>query len=195
MTARSQHRPVPMPVTTERLVLRLFTPDDLDDVYAYQSLDEVARYLLRPPLTRDECARSLAQRAAGTEWTEDGDALVLAVCRAGTPGVVGELVLKLASARGRQAEIGWIFNPSYAGHGYATEAARATASLAFTHLNVHRLFARLDARNTASARICERLGMRHEAHLIENDLDDEGWSDEYVYATLAREWKERGSTT
>jgi RimJ/RimL family protein N-acetyltransferase len=177
------------PVTTKRLVLRRWTPDDLDDLYAYQSLPEVARYLYRPPLTREQCAQSLARRAAGTAWAEAGDDVVFAVCRAGEPGVVGEVVLKLADARARQAEIGWIFHPAHGGRGYATEAARAAASLAFTDLGVHRLFARLDVLNTPSVRVCERLGMRREAHLVENDLDGDRWGSEYVYAVLAREWQ------
>ncbi|MCX5134463.1 GNAT family N-acetyltransferase [Streptomyces sp. NBC_00340] len=178
-----------LPVATERLTLRPFTQDDLDDLHAYQSLPDVARHLFRPPLTRDQCARSLTRRAAGTAWAEDGDDLVVAVCETDGTTVVGEIVLKLASARARQAEIGWVFHPAYGGRGYATEAARATASLAFAELNVHRLFARLDVLNTGSVRVCERLGMRREAHFIENDLDGERWADEYVYATLAREWK------
>jgi RimJ/RimL family protein N-acetyltransferase len=178
-----------LPVRTERLALRLFTPVDLDDLHAYQGLPEVARYLYREPLTREQCAQSLSRRAGGTAWAEDGDDLVLAVCPVGEARVAGEVVLKLASARARQAEIGWILNPAYAGHGYATEAARATAGLAFAELGVHRLFARLDVLNTGSVSVCERLGMRREAHLVENDLDDGRWGSEYVYATLAREWK------
>ncbi|WP_338682634.1 GNAT family N-acetyltransferase [Streptomyces acidiscabies] len=175
-------------LTTDRLHLRLFTPDDLDDLYAYQGLPEVARYLYRPPLSREQCVESLARRAKGSSWSEDGDSLVLAVCRRGEPEVVGEIVLKLASARARQTEIGWIFNPAHSGRGYATEAARAGAGLAFGELRTHRLYARMDTLNTGSARIAERLGMRREAHLIENDLNGESWGSEYVYAMLAREW-------
>jgi RimJ/RimL family protein N-acetyltransferase len=182
-----------LPVTTERLVLRLFTPDDLDDLYAYQSLPEVARYLYRPPLTREECVRTLERRAAGTAWAEDDDSLALAVCRADEPGVVGEVVLKPASVRARQAEIGWVLNPAHGGRGYAAEAARAAAALAFDELGVHRLFARLDVLNTGSVRVCERLGMRREAHLVENDLDGARWGSEYVYAMLAREWTSGGA--
>ncbi|MGW3075689.1 GNAT family N-acetyltransferase [Kitasatospora sp. NPDC001132] len=178
-----------LPVSTERLLLRPFTPDDLDDLHAFQGLPEVARYLYRPPLTREQCVQSLTRRAAGTAWSEDGDDLVVAVCPAGEAKVVGEVVLKLASASARQVEIGWSFNPAYGGRGYATEAARAVAALAFAELGAHRIFARLDVLNTGSMRVCERLGMRREAHLVENDLDGERWGSEYVYATLAREWK------
>ncbi|MFD4658272.1 GNAT family N-acetyltransferase [Kitasatospora sp. NPDC058444] len=178
-----------LPFGTERLLLRPFTPDDVDDLYAYQSLPDVARYLYRPPLTREQCTQTLTRRAAGTAWAEDGDALAVAVCPVGEAKVVGEVTLKLASARACQAEIGWTFNPAYSGRGYATEAARATAELAFAELGVHRLFARLDVLNAGSVRVCERLGMRREAHLVENDLDEDRWGSEYVYATLAREWK------
>ncbi|MFJ9736834.1 GNAT family N-acetyltransferase [Streptomyces sp. NPDC101166] len=187
MTAVSRH--VPLPITTERLVLRLFTSGDIDDRHAYQSLPEVARHLYRPPLTREDCAESIAARADGTAWQADGDVLLLAVCRADEPGVVGEVVLTLRSARARQAEIGWVFNPECAGRGYATEAARALLSTAFDRLGVHRVFARLDVANTASVRVCERLGMRREAHLVDNDLDGDRWGSEYVYAVLAYEWK------
>ncbi|GAB2745782.1 GNAT family N-acetyltransferase [Kitasatospora kifunensis] len=187
MTAVSPY--VPAAIATERLVLRLFTSGDVDDRHSYQCLPEVARYLYRPPLTRAGCAESIAARAGGTAWQSDGDALLLAVCRAEQPGVVGEVVLTLATARARQAEIGWIFHPRYAGQGYATEAARALASLAFAQLGVHRLFARLDVLNTASVRVCERLGMRREAHLVDNDLDGDRWGSEYIYATLAHEWQ------
>ncbi|MEU5088961.1 GNAT family N-acetyltransferase [Streptomyces sp. NPDC021356] len=88
---------IQLPVATERLVLRGFTPDDLDGLYAYQRLPEVARYLYRPPFTREQCERSLARRAAGTAWAEDGDNLVVAVCRAEDAVLVGEVVLKLAN--------------------------------------------------------------------------------------------------
>ncbi|MER6605307.1 GNAT family N-acetyltransferase [Streptomyces sp. NPDC000927] len=120
-----------LPFSTERLLSRPFTPDDLDDLYAYQGIPEVARYLYRPPLTREQCAQSLTRRAAGTAWAEDGDDLVVAVCPADGAKVVGEVVLKLTSARARQVEIGWNFNPAYGGRGYAIEAARATAAPAF----------------------------------------------------------------
>ncbi|MEU8577069.1 GNAT family N-acetyltransferase [Streptomyces asoensis] len=185
---KAEPRHVPATVTTERLVLRLFTPRDADDRYAYQSLPEVARYLYRTPLTREGCAESIAARADGTAWESDGDVLLLAVCRADEPGVVGEVVLTLSNAAARQAEIGWVFHPRYAGRGYATEAARALVGLAFSRLGVHRVFARLDVLNSASVRVCERLGMRREAHLVDNDLDGERWGSEYVYAVLDHEW-------
>ena len=48
--------------------------------------------------------------------------------------------------------------------------------------------ANCDDRNLASVRLMERLGMRREAHYIENFWDGEGWAGEYWYALLRREW-------
>ncbi|AYN43392.1 N-acetyltransferase [Streptomyces dangxiongensis] len=156
-------------------------------MYAYQSLSEVARYLYRPPRTRQDCADAIARVSTATAWAHDGDTLTLAVCRNDSRHVIGEILLKLADARARQVEIGWVFHPAHSGRGYATEAARAAAVAAFGPLRAHRLFARLDTRNGASVRLCERLGMRREAHLVENDLDATGWGSEYIYAALSHE--------
>ncbi|MFD7529409.1 GNAT family N-acetyltransferase [Streptomyces sp. NPDC059849] len=173
------------PLKTDRLTLRLFAESGLDDMYAYQGLPEVARYLYRPPRDRARCAEAIERIGQGTHWKEDSDSLTLAVCRRDAPGVIGEVMVSLSAAQAAQAETGWVFPPDHGGRGYATEAALALRDLAFQQLSVHSLFARVDADNAASMRICERLSMRREAHLVENDRDDRG--SEYIYATLARE--------
>ncbi|MFC0597555.1 GNAT family N-acetyltransferase [Streptomyces palmae] len=176
-----------LPLTTDRLLLRLFTAEDVDDMHAYQGLASVARYLYRPPRTRERCVEVIDRIATATAWEQDGDSLTLAVCRQDRPGVIGEVVVTLTHARARQVEIGWVFHPGHHGRGYASEAALALARAAFDHLGAHRLYARLDAENTGSARVCERLGMRKEAHLVESDLDGTRWGSECIYAALAHE--------
>ncbi|GAA3720746.1 GNAT family N-acetyltransferase [Streptomyces tremellae] len=179
-----------LPLTTDRLLLRPFVPEDPEDIdgmYAYHRLPEVARHLYRPPRTREQCAAVVTDAATLPTWENDGDALILAAERAVAPGVIGEIVLRCASAHARQTEIGWTLHPAHGGRGYATEAAAALAAFAFDTLRTHRLFARLDVENTASARLCGRLGMRREAHLVENDLDGDRWGSEYVYAALTHE--------
>jgi RimJ/RimL family protein N-acetyltransferase len=88
----------------------------------------------------------------------------------------------------RQGEIGFVFHPDHQGHGYATEAARALIDHAFEHYGLHRVYGRLEPRNLASARVLEKLGMRREAHLIENEWIKGEWQSEAIYALLAREW-------
>ncbi|UCR88823.1 GNAT family N-acetyltransferase [Mycetocola spongiae] len=177
-----------VPRPTERLILRRFEPANAADMHAYRGLPDVARYLYQAPLTLADCERKIATVAPATRWQEDGDSLLFAVGRPEDTRILGEVVITLTSAAARQTEIGWIFHPEFHGRGYALEAARALRDYGFTTLGAHRIFARLDADNAASARLCERLGMRREAHLIENDLTPEGaWGSEYIYALLASE--------
>ena len=100
--------------------------------------------------------------------------------------VVGEGMLKRAAGPG-QVEIGYALHPEAAGRGLATEAARAVLDVAFTGYGFHRVFARIDEENGPSVRVAERLGMRCEARLVENDVRDGAWSTEVVYALLDRE--------
>lgn len=67
------------PITTDRLLLRPFTLDDLDDVYAYQSLPEVARYLYWEPRNREEVRAALAAKTRQAALDDSNDRLVLAV--------------------------------------------------------------------------------------------------------------------
>jgi RimJ/RimL family protein N-acetyltransferase len=181
-----------LPLRTKRLALRRAGWDDVDDVLAYQQRPDVVKYLYRPPLTR-EAVRERVEKAAQAVFEKAGDDLSLVVERQDQPGVIGETVLKWASDGARQAEVGYVFNPAYGGNGYATEAALATMQVGFEQFGFHRIFARVDSENVASANVCRRLGMRQEAHLIESDVReaDGVWGSELVFAMLDREWSER----
>ncbi|WP_078894028.1 GNAT family N-acetyltransferase [Streptomyces sp. CT34] len=177
------------PLRTERLDLRPVRLDDFAAVHAYQRLPEVCRYLYSSP--RDEAASRawVSDMATRTTLRESGDSLRLAVVVRETGALVGDVSFVYTSRRHRQGRIGYVFHPDHTGHGYATEASRALLKLGFEDLRLHRIQAELDGRNTASARLLERLGMRREGHLRENEFLDGAWSDEVIYAMLAREWR------
>jgi RimJ/RimL family protein N-acetyltransferase len=184
------------PLDTERLVLRTFTPDDLDDSFAYQSRDDVTQYLLFDPLTRDEVAERIANRTAAVSLENDGDWLILAIelktARDASPTVIGDITVRLKSAADGTAEIGWVTHPDYHRRGYTAEAARAVLDVLFRDVELHRVYAELDPRNEASIALCLRLGMREEAHFVEDVFVKGEWADTGVYAVLAREYLEVG---
>ncbi len=177
------------PLRTARLMLRPYVIGDLDALHDIQSRPEVTRYLLYDVRDRDQVRKVLQERiqADGLER----DAVDLAVVLPETGALIGDVVLFLRSRVHRQGEIGYLFHPDYGGRGYATEAARALLGLAFGHYGLHRVVGRIDARNTASARVLERLGMRREAHFVQNEIVKGEWSDEVVYAMLEDEWRTR----
>ena len=76
----------------------------------------------------------------------------------------------------------------HSGRGYAIEAARVVLGVAFGEFGPHRVTGSCDARNLASARLMERLGMRREAHFRSNEYVKDEWCDELVYAILREEW-------
>jgi RimJ/RimL family protein N-acetyltransferase len=182
-----------LPIRTERLLLRLYTEDDLGDVYDIQSRPDVARYLYWGVRDRAQARGSLAMKIAASGLSEEGDNLTLAVVLPETGKVIGDVLLIWVSRDHRQGEIGYIFHPDFGGRGYATEAAEVVLRLGFEAYGLHRVVGRLDARNTASARVLERLGMRREAHLVQNEMVKGEWTDEVVYAMLEDEWRARAA--
>jgi RimJ/RimL family protein N-acetyltransferase len=179
------------PLRTERLLLRPFTDDDVDDVVAYHSLPEVVRYLYWEVRDRNQVRELLVQRRQRARLAEEGDVATLAVVLQETGRVIGEVNLHWVSEVHRQGEFGFVFHPDFHGHGYAAEAASRLLDLAFDSLDLHRVYGRADAQNVASAALMRRLGMRQEAHFVQNEIFKGAWGDEVVFAILAQEWARR----
>jgi len=179
------------PLRTQRLLLRPYAHGDVDGLYAYQRLPEVHRYLYTEPRTRAEVEAIVAERAGLAVLTETDKAITLVAELAQTGELVGDCMLFWRSQEHEQGEVGYVFNPAYHGRGYATEAVGALLRLGFEGLGLHRIAGHLDARNTASARVLERAGLRREAHLVENEFVKGEWADELIYGILRREWEAR----
>lgn len=177
------------PVLTDRLSLRLFREDDLDAFHAIQSREDVVRYLYWEPQSRAEAAEMLGRRRLQQAIDKEGDGLALAADLRATGELIGHFSLFFRSAQHGEGEVGFILHPDHHGQGYAVEGARVMLRFGFEALGLHRIIGRCDARNAASARVMERLGMRREAHLVENEFVKSEWADELAYAILDREWR------
>ncbi|MCS5717405.1 GNAT family N-acetyltransferase [Herbiconiux sp. CPCC 205763] len=177
------------PVATARLDLRPHRLDDLDDLHRYHSDPEVVRYIPWPVRTLDETRTALESRTHQGVVFEPGQWLVLAMEVRETGRVIGEVLLKYDSETDARGELGYAMAADMAGQGYATEAARAVLALAFDDFGLHRVIARLDARNAASARLLHRLGMRQEALFRQDEWFKEEWTDTLVFAMLGEEWR------
>lgn len=160
-------------------------------MYAYHRLPEVARFLMWPPREREQVVAALKYRIEHPTIEREGDVLVLAVVHQETGTLLGDVNLAWQSAWNRTGELGFVFDPAHHGHGYAGEAAVEMLRLGFEQMGLHRIIGRADARNTASARLMNRLGLRKEAHFVRNELVKGEWADEVVFAMLADEWAAR----
>jgi RimJ/RimL family protein N-acetyltransferase len=177
------------PRRTDRLVLRPPTVDDAQATWRIRRLESVRRWLPEAPtsLAPHRCKSEQPTRLATTVVVLlDGQ-------------IIGDLTLRVEDAWGqnevahlarqKQARVAWLFDPHFAGQGYATEAARELIKVCFHELALRRVVASCFADDTASWRLMERIGMRREAHAIEDALLRTGqWADTFTYAASSSTW-------
>ena len=142
---------------TDRLILRMLRPSDLDD-YAEMCADpDVMRYIGDgQPLVRSMAWRNLALMLG--HWSLRGYGLWGAADRCS-----GALVGRIGfwNPEGWPGfELGWMLRRSYWGRGYATEGARAALDFAFDHLAQPQVISLIHPENAASIRVAQRLGER-----------------------------------
>jgi RimJ/RimL family protein N-acetyltransferase len=176
------------PIQTRRLLLRPLELSDAEALLAYRSLPEVCRFVPFEPMSLDVIRARISGDWSNQSLDDEGQGLMLGVVRRDTGELIGDVILFWRSREHRGGEIGYVFNPAAAGHGYATEAAHALLHLGFDDLDLRRMIARLDARNNASAQVLRRLGMGQEAYLVQNEWFKGEWSDELDFAILRDEW-------
>jgi RimJ/RimL family protein N-acetyltransferase len=179
----------PMQLATERLILRDYAPGDLDALYAIDADPAVAQMRGGTAVVearyRERFAAALARQSASPRLHYD-----FAILAAAERSVVGHCFLHIANARTGAGELGYFLHPSAWGRGLASEAAGRLLRLGFEDLGLHRISAGCVATNAASARVLEKIGMRHEGRLREDRLTDAGERlDTLLYAALAREWR------
>lgn len=173
------------PRRTARLTIRPPLPADLDEVFAYRSDPEVARWLSAMPDSVETLAERFLGGAGALVVERDGQLvgdLMVAVQDAWSQAEVAEL------AKDTQAELGWCIAPAHQEQGYAVEAVRELVAIAFD-LGVRRVEAGCFAENLASRRVMAKVGLRQEGYFVAESLHRDGtWRDGVSFALLAQEW-------
>jgi [ribosomal protein S5]-alanine N-acetyltransferase len=177
---------------TDRLLLRPFTDADTDALFALQSNAAVLRYWDAPPWSE----RSRAERfiAVCKQMEQEGRGARLAIDQALNGAFIGWCCLVKWNPDYRSATMGYCLHSAVWGQGFATEAAGSLLHWAFDALDLNRVQAQTDTRNTASSRVLEKLGFVREGTLREDCIVDGEVSDSWVYGLLRRHWKLRGSS-
>lgn len=175
---------MPEVLETARLRLRAWELGDVDDVFSYARDEEWARYLrlLPSPYRRRHAVEFVARQILLSRVTHPTWAIVLG----GT--VVGGINLRLDFPN-RVGELGYSLARDHWNRGYITEAGKAVVDAAFsTHPELNRLRAFTDARNAASKRVLEKLGMQREGVLRQNRIERGEAMDEAWFGMLRSEW-------
>lgn len=159
----------PTDIQTERLILRVILPDEIEWLLAGDARKlELANGFRYPP---DDPNRGVdlgwhlgALRADPNQlpWR------IRLIVERSSNIVIGSVNLKGAPDADGDVEIGWGLNQEYQGQGYATEAAAAVMRWAFQQPRVRSISATVPDDNDASQRVARRLGLTRTASIRRN---------------------------
>ncbi|MBW3606845.1 MAG: GNAT family N-acetyltransferase [Actinobacteria bacterium] len=168
-----------LPIFTQRLVLRPYVDDDLEQLHAVLYSDVDAMRLLGGP--RDLSGTRFALERSMTQQDVSGFSFWPVIERE-SGLLVGEAGLFPLSPDGPDVALGYAFGARWWGRGYATEAARAVIAEAFGPLGMDRLVAITREANHGSRHVLEKLGFRMEGvrHV---------WGAEQLFFVLERDFE------
>ncbi|MGZ3789887.1 MAG: GNAT family N-acetyltransferase [Bacteriovorax sp.] len=176
-------------VETKRLVLRLLKESDVNDIYAYCSNPNVARYVtweahqtLKDSMKLIEHAKTCYEKG----WPEP-----IAIVLKDDPEkkVIGTVGMFVVSAKNRTFELAYALDELHWGKGILVEASRALIDHAFKHFSLDRLQCRCFAENVQSSRVMEKLGMTFEGIARSSMYKNNKSYDLKVYSLLKSEWR------
>jgi RimJ/RimL family protein N-acetyltransferase len=181
------------PLHTERLTLRPATADDADSTWKYRQLESVNEWLTGCPADVD------GYRKLFSEPARLASTVIVTLGHDAAAPIIGDFMLRREDAWAQldvadqahdvQAELGWVLDPAYTGHCYATEAVCELLRYCFMDLGVRRVTANCFLDNDTSWSLMERVGMRRELHAVRESLHRSGrWLDTVGYAILEEEW-------
>jgi [ribosomal protein S5]-alanine N-acetyltransferase len=185
-------RTLTLPVSTERLKLREFVPEDFEAVHAYSADPRVTRFLFFGPRDHEATADYLEGLLA-SQTEQPRTRFELAVEESASGRVIGACDLSLIERN--VFDLGYMLGSADWGKGFATEIALALLDAAFFDLRALRVISTVDVNNKASIRVLEKIGMRWEAVFRKHRRAKNRWWDCHLYVLPREVWEcSRGTT-
>lgn len=172
---------------TEHLLLRDLTGDDLCHLRALAADAEVMRYVMLW-LDSEEQIRDFFDHALTSARVESRSFWLPGMFCKASGEFAGVAIIDSDAHGGSSAEVGYLLMRPFWGRGHATAVARELIQYAFAVLGMHRVWAKCDERNVASARVLEKCGMQYEGTLREHLWLRDHWRSSRVYSLLAHEY-------
>jgi len=182
---------MPLPMETDRLILRQFELRDAPAFAAYRSDPDVARFQGWEAPFSEEQAVAFVRSMRRVQPGAPGKWLQLAIVVKASGELAGDCAFNIHKDDPRQASIGLTLVRAFQGRGYGHEAMTRLLDYLFFELKLRRVHADCDVLNQAAFRSLEKLGLRREAHFVESLWFKGAWASEYWYAILACEWAEQ----
>ncbi|MBI4671427.1 MAG: GNAT family N-acetyltransferase [Chloroflexi bacterium] len=177
-----------MELRTERLILREFVAEDWRAVYVYQNDPRYLEYYEWEHRSEHD-AKAFVQMVMDWQGEAPRIKYQFAVVLPGTHKLIGNAGIRKRDLKAFQADMRYEIDPREWGNGYATEVAGAILNFGFEQLHLHRIWAQAVASNLNSIRVLEKLGMRQEGRLRENEFFKGHFWDTVIYGILEEEWR------
>ncbi|MFD7325828.1 GNAT family N-acetyltransferase [Streptomyces sp. NPDC059875] len=152
----------PKTLTTERLTLGRFVPEDADEVHTICQDPDIQRWTTIPSPYGRQDAEFFLNRLVPDGWRDDTDYSFAVRLREGGPILAAAA---LHHPRSGAWEVGFWTAKEHRGRGYMTEAVLALARWAFTELGCTRLEWRAEVGNAGSRATAEKAGFTIEGTL------------------------------
>lgn len=175
---------LPERLETERLVLRVRTVADAEDIHAYASLPEVA---YPAGFTLEDEIYYLEHILPDRNQKENLPASYGIVVK-GTDKIVGSVDFNHRH-EDDELELGYTLHPDYWGRGYVLEAARALIDIGFKNLGLHKIELVCFSHNLQSQRVAEKLGFTLEARIRDRKDAQGNRCDNLIYGLLKSGWE------
>ena len=167
---------------TERLYLRRVVKEDVNEIFALRSDQEVMKYIPRPLLKTEE--EALAHIAMIDEKIDSNEGINWAITLKGNPKLIGIIGHYRIRPEHFRAEIGYMLLAEYQGKGIISEAIKEVVNYGFEVMKLHSIEAIIDPENFASEKVLQKNGFVKEAHLKENEFYDGRFLDTVIYSIL-----------
>ena len=173
-------------IETERLILRRFTMEDADAMYANWASDgEVTKFLTWPTHDSVEVTKMVLEN-----WTASygrDDYYQWAIEFEGQP--VGSISVVDSNEKAQSVHIGYCIGRKWWHQGIVSEAMKTVMDYLFGEVGVMRIDSRHDPRNPHSGGVMKKCGMKYEGTLRRSDWNNQGICDASWYGILRSEWE------
>lgn len=167
---------------TERLCLRRVIKEDVNEIFALRSDQEVMKYIPRPLVKTEEDA--LAHIAMIDEKIDSNEGINWAITLKDNPKLIGIIGHYRIRPEHFRAEIGYMLLPEHQGKGIISEAIKEVVHYGFEVMKLHSIEAIIDPENFASEKVLQKNGFVKEAHLKENEYYEGRFLDTVIYSIL-----------
>jgi aminoglycoside 6'-N-acetyltransferase len=181
---------IPLPIKTQRLIIRRFGPGDWKDLMELTSDEELFRHIEGRPLEEDEVLHWL-ESDSHARLTTPNQRFCLGMETKEGSKLIGYLGLALDDPQRLQAVISIYLNRQFQRQGYALEAVRAVLDFCLKGIKLHRVSAACDSRDAAACRLFEKAGLRREGEFLKDHFLHGEWANTTWFGLLSEERGER----